>query len=181
MARYPIKMLLDEGRNPFFPLVTIDTVLINGTDKTAADLFAERYTKTEVDNIIASLGTLQRLCGRVATVADLPVDPRPGDTYIVTDRSSEFMFIGDTWEELGPMLDLSGYDTSEQIDVKVNNAKDVAAADATTKANESLAQAKQYTDTSLNAIPANYYNKDEINNLIGAADAALTAIIEGGE
>ena len=34
MAKYPIKMLLDEFKRPFFPLVTVDTIVTNNSDKT---------------------------------------------------------------------------------------------------------------------------------------------------
>ena len=108
MNSYPIKMLLDEDKNPFFPLVTTDTIVENNTDKTAADLFNDRYTKEEVDKLFADLGTLQRLCGRVATYDDLPSNPKNGDTYIVGDGTSndtEYMWLGDKWEQLGPLVD----------------------------------------------------------------------------
>lgn len=150
MAKYPIKMLLDEKKNPFFPVVTIDTVLVNETEQTAADMFADRYTKAEIDKIIADLGTLQRLCGKVNSIEALPNNARPGDTYIVTDASgnnSEYMYIGDKWEELGPMIDLSGYDTSEEVDAKLSSLKDNVNETAETNSAEALKQAQQYADT----------------------------------
>lgn len=120
-TEYPVKMMLDEHRQPFFPFTTIDSVLVNNSDKTAADLFAERYTKEEVDQIISDLGTLQRLCGRVDTVEDLYEieNPQPGDTYLVgtvPENNSEWMYIGDEWEELGPMVDLSVYYLKTEVD-----------------------------------------------------------------
>ena len=150
MTKYPIKMLLDEKKNPFFPVVTTDSVLVNGTEQTAADLFADRYTKAEIDKIIADLGTLQRFCGKVDSIASLPNNAKPGDTYIVTDVSgnnSEYMYIGDKWEELGPMVDLSGYDTSEEINAKLSALKDNVNGTAEANSAEALKQAKQYTDT----------------------------------
>lgn len=120
-VEYPVKLMLDEQKKPFFPFTTINSVLISGTDKTAADLFNERYTKDEVDQIIKDLGTLQRLCGRVNSYADLLKikDPKPGDTYLVgptAENNSEYMYIGDEWEELGPMIDLSVYYLKEEVD-----------------------------------------------------------------
>ena len=100
-------MLLDENRKPFFPLVTTDTIVNNNSDKTLQELFADRYTKEEVDQIIKDLGTLQRICGTLATASELPETANPGDTYIVTEDSSEYMYIGDRWEKLGPLLNLS--------------------------------------------------------------------------
>lgn len=184
MAKYPIKMLLDEGRNPFFPLVTVDTVLVNGSDKTVADLFAERYTKTEVDNIIASLGTLQRLCGKVNSVDELPTDARPGDTYIVIGASgnnAEYMYIGDAWEQLGPMSEMSGFYTSDEVNALLQAQQDAILSSVEAKDTEILKQAKQYTDSNIALIPNSYYNKEEIDVMVGQASIALTAIIEGGE
>ena len=120
MALYPIKVLLDKDRNIFIPFLPADAIPINGSDETVAGALANRYTKAEVDAIIQGLGTLQVLCGRVATRADLDniQNPKAGDTYIVgtdTTNNSEWMWIGDTWEELGPMIDLSAYYTKEEI------------------------------------------------------------------
>ena len=120
MALYPIKVLLDKDRNIFIPFLPADAIPINGSDETVAGALANRYTKAEVDAIIQGLGTLQVLCGRVDTRADLDniQNPQAGDTYIVgtaTTNNSEWMWIGDTWEELGPMIDLSAYYTKEEI------------------------------------------------------------------
>ena len=120
MALYPIKVLLDKDRNVFIPFLPADAIPINGSDETVAGALANRYTKAEVDAIIQGLGTLQVLCGRVDTRADLDniQNPQAGDTYIVgtaTTNNSEWMWIGDTWEELGPMIDLSAYYTKEEI------------------------------------------------------------------
>ena len=120
MALYPIKVLLDKDRNIFIPFLPADAIPINGSDETVAGALANRYTKAEIDAIIQGLGTLQVLRGRVATRADLDniQNPQAGDTYIVgteTTNNSEWMWIGDTWEELGPMIDLSAYYTKEEI------------------------------------------------------------------
>lgn len=120
MALYPIKVLLDKDRNIFIPFLPADAIPINGSDETVAGALANRYTKAEVDAIIQGLGTLQVLRGRVDTRADLDniQNPQAGDTYIVgtaTTNNSEWMWIGDTWEELGPMIDLSAYYTKEEI------------------------------------------------------------------
>lgn len=193
MAKYPIKMLLDEKKNPFFPVVTIDTVLVNETDQTAADMFADRYTKAEIDKIIADLGTLQRLCGKVDSVESLPNNAKPGDTYIVTNASgnnSEYMYIGDKWEELGPMIDLSGYDTSEEVDAKLDSLKDNVNATSESNSAEALRQAQQYADTKAAALAtdaltdAKAYTDEAIAQAgTGASLKAVTAdeYIEGME
>lgn len=202
MTKYPIKMLLDEKKNPFFPVVTIDSVLVNGTEQTAADMFADRYTKAEIDKIIADLGTLQRLCGKVNSIEALPNNARPGDTYIVTNVSgnnSEYMYIGDKWEELGPMVDLSGYDTSEEVDAKLSSLKDSVNETAEANSAEALKQAKQYTDTKAAALATDaltdakaytdeavsqigtvdmskYYTKDQVDSRI---DEKILGALEG--
>lgn len=190
MATYPIKVLLDERRNPFIPLVTPEAIVVNNSDKTVMDLFNERYTKDEVDQIIRDLGTLQRLCGRVPTVADLPANPQPGDTYIVgpvAGNNSEWMYIGDEWEELGPMLDLSDYYTKSEVtallasqaqsitnayqaaDTNIyNSATQYADTKAAAEANAALASARSYTDA-------------QIAIAISGVDAALDEIINGSE
>lgn len=123
---YPIKLLFDEKMKPFIPLVTVDCVLVQGTDKSAQDLFDERYTKEEVDKIITDLGTLQRLCGTLNTYQELQAieNPKPGDTYIIKNTNTsgnyqEYMYIGTKWEELGPFVDLSNYATHSDVDAKI--------------------------------------------------------------
>ena len=126
MALYPIKVLQDKNRQPFIPFITSDAIVVNGSDQTVADMFDDRYTKTEVDAIIQSLGTIQRLCGKVDTRSDLDniQNPQAGDTYIVgtsTTNNSEWMWIGTSWEQLGPMIDLTGYYTKTEINSMLTN------------------------------------------------------------
>lgn len=173
MSTYPIKLLKDENQRPFIPFVLMSAVFIDGTDKTVASLFADIYTKEEIDQIIQNLGTLQRLCGRVPTVEDLPNDPNPGDTYIVgplNQDCDEYMYVGDAWERLGKMTDLSGYYTSSETDAAIeakavaltaaltdsmdnkdlailNTAKAYAEGQATAASASAIASAKTYTDT----------------------------------
>lgn len=152
----PIKVLLDYKKEPFVPYIPVNYILVGDGDRTAQDLFDERYTKEEVDEIIKSLGTLQRLCGRVDTKEQLPEDPKPGDTWIVGttgQNSSEWMYIGDQWEELGPFIDFSPYSTTEEMDAAIAKALDAA---------------KSYTDTRI----TNLDNKFDvrINNLIQDVD-----------
>lgn len=70
---------------------------------------ARKYVNTK----IAGMGTLQKLQGRVDTYNDLLKisNPQPGDTYVVgtpNEENSEYMYIGDEWEKLGPLVDISG-------------------------------------------------------------------------
>lgn len=120
MALYPTKVLLDKNRRPFMPFVTAESILFNNTDKSLAEMLYDRYTKEEVDNIIMSLGTIQVLRGRVDTYEDLLAieNPQAGDVYIVgttNTNNSEYIYVGTTWEELGPMVDLSNLVTIDDL------------------------------------------------------------------
>lgn len=180
MNSYPIKMLLDEDKNPFFPLVTTDTIVENNTDKTAADLFNDRYTKEEVDKLFADLGTLQRLCGRVATYDDLPSNPKNGDTYIVGDGTSndtEYMWLGDKWEQLGPLVDLSMYYTKDQVDGLISALRTQLQENINTGDTNTLNTAKGYTD----ALKATIGNNTNLNTadkstLVAAINEVLTKV-----
>ena len=41
--KYPIKVLLDKDRNPFFPLVTLDAVLENNSERTLMQVLTDDY------------------------------------------------------------------------------------------------------------------------------------------
>lgn len=78
---------------------------------------AKKYTKEE----IAKLGTIQVLKGRVDTYADLLkiANPQPGDVYIVgrpEEENNEYIYVGDEWEELGPILELGHLATKDYVD-----------------------------------------------------------------
>lgn len=180
MNSYPIKMLLDEDKNPFFPLVTTDAIVENNTDKTAADLFNDRYTKEEVDKLFADLGTLQRLCGRVATYDDLPSNPKNGDTYIVGDGTSndtEYMWLGDKWEQLGPLVDLSMYYTKDQVDGLINALRTQLQENINTGDTNTLNTAKGYTDALKTTIGDNTnLNTADKSTLVAAINEVLTKV-----
>ena len=180
MNSYPIKMLLDEDKNPFFPLVTTDAIVENNTDKTAADLFNDRYTKEEVDKLFADLGTLQRLCGRVATYDDLPSNPKNGDTYIVGDGTSndtEYMWLGDKWEQLGPLVDLSMYYTKDQVDGLINALKAQLQENINTGDTNTLNTAKGYTDALKTTVGDNTnLNTADKSTLVAAINEVLTKV-----
>lgn len=79
------------------------------------------------------------------------------------DHYDEYLFINGTFEKIGDSkVDLSGYATTESVTTAVNAAKDAAAADATTKANKALSDAKAYSD----GLAKNY-------DVAGAASTAL--------
>lgn len=59
---------------------------------------------------IDKLSTVFKYKGTVDTVADLPTSsPSDGDVYYVKENNSEYVYLaGSGWEELGPVVDLSG-------------------------------------------------------------------------
>ena len=90
------------------------------------DIVTLALAKKYVNTRIADMGTLQRLQGRVDTYDDLLniSNPQSGDTYVVgtpSEENSEYMFIGDEWEKLGPMLDLSNLYTKPEVDAMFTN------------------------------------------------------------
>lgn len=138
MALYPTKVLLDKNKKPFIPFVTAESIMFNNTDKSLADMLYNRYTKEEVDNIIKNLGTIQVLRGRVNTYEDLLAieNPQAGDVYIVgtseTDNA-EYIYIGTTWEKLGPLVDLSTLVTLDELASRLGVYATIAYVDALIK------------------------------------------------
>lgn len=182
MAKYPIKVLLDELKRPFFPLVTIDTIVTNNSDKTLRELFEERYTKAEVDKLISDLGTLQRLRGTVTTYEELLAieDPMPGDTYILLvegGNNAEYMYIGDKWEALGPTASYTDVYGKEDVDGMLLALKQELNTKTERDDAEVLAQAKLYAEDLFANVPApnldEYYKKSETDAKI---DEKINAI-----
>ena len=148
---YPIKVLLDANKKPFIPFITSTSIVVDGTEYTVQDMFDMRYTKEEVDAIIQSLGTLQRLRGRVDTYEDLLLieGQQAGDTYIVgtsDTENSEYMWIGEKWEKLGPLVDLTDYYNKADIDALLASADANIAGAIAQGDNETLNLAKNYAE-----------------------------------
>jgi microcystin-dependent protein len=182
MAKYPIKMLLDELKRPFFPLVTIDTIVTNNSDKTLRQLFEERYTKAEVDKLISDLGTLQRLRGTINSYEELLAieNPMPGDTYILlveSGNNSEYMYIGDKWELLGPIASYTDVYSKEVIDEMLIALKQELNTKTERDDAEVLSQAKAHAESLFANIPDpnldEYYKKSETDAKI---DEKISAI-----
>ena len=182
MAKYPIKMLLDEFKRPFFPLVTIDTIVTNNSDKTFKELFDDRYTKAEVDKIISDLGTLQRLRGTVNSYEELLAieNPLPGDTYILLVESginAEYMYIGDKWEMLGTTATYTDVYSKEVIDRMLLALKQEINTKSELDDAEVLSQAKIYAEDLFANVPRpnldDYYKKSEADAKI---DEKINAI-----
>lgn len=65
------------------------------------------YTKTEIDQKLSGAMDYK---GTKATVADLPSSGnKNGDVWHVTADGGEYAWNGSAWEELGSVIDLSGY------------------------------------------------------------------------
>lgn len=148
---YPIKVLLDANKKPFIPFITSTSIVVDGTEYTIQDMFDMRYTKEEVDAIIQSLGTLQRLRGRVDTYEDLLLieGQQAGDTYIVgtsDTENAEYMWIGEKWEKLGPLVDLTDYYNKADIDALLASADANIAGAIAQGDNETLNLAKNYAE-----------------------------------
>lgn len=84
------------------------------------------------------------------------------------DHYDEYLFIGGAFEKIGDSkVDLSGYATTESVTAAINVAKEAAAADATSKADKALGDAKAYSD----GLAKNY-------EVAGAANTALESAKE---
>lgn len=96
-------------------------------EKTKLATYPENYS-TVTALIDSKVASVYKYKGTVATEAELPnSDQVVGDVYHVTEKSKEFVWDGTKWEELGGIVDLSGYytktETDGAIDTKVNAAK----------------------------------------------------------
>ena len=95
-------------------------------------------TYPEIDQKVASV---YKYKGTVATEAELPeADQVVGDVWHVTEKSKEFVWDGSKWEELGGIVDLSGYYTKEEVDSAID--ADVEAARAALQTNIDAKAAK---------------------------------------
>lgn len=99
---------------------------------------------------------------KVATVSEATFSVGSA-VALPVDHYDEYLFINGTFEKIGDSkVDLSGYATTDSVTAAVNAAKDAAAADATTKADKALSDAKAYSD----GLAKNY-------EVAGAANTAL--------
>lgn len=166
MALYPIKMLKDNKGQYFFPFITDDAILMNGDDRTMGQRL------DEIEQSIQDLGTVLKFCGIVSTYEDLPVNGKTGDVYFVESNSSEYVYVNSTWEQLGPVINLSDYYTKSQTDELLNQKQN----NLTAGTNVSIENDTINVNLDLN----NYYTKAEIDNMIGTINTELETIINGG-
>ena len=70
--------------------------------------------------------------GTKASVGELPTSGnKTGDLWHVADKSAEYVWNGSTWEEVGSIVDLSGYSTTAQMNTAITNAVAIKADKAT--------------------------------------------------
>lgn len=80
-------------------------------DTSVFALKADTYTKSEID---AKLDGAMTYKGAVETQAQLPQDAQVGDMYDVTETGHNFAWNGESWDDLGGSIDLSGLLTKEE-------------------------------------------------------------------
>lgn len=102
----------------------IEAVKVNGSALTvtekAVNIDLSEYAKT------ADLVSALEWKGTVATVSALPTGASKGDIYHVTANSGEYAWDGTEWQELGSIIDLSDYYTSEETDSAISSAVSTA-------------------------------------------------------
>lgn len=131
----------------------------------AANQTADRkYT----DDQIKALGSVLNFKGTKATVAELPTDGKVGDVWHITEKSAEYVCTaeGNTWEELGSVIDLSAYETIDDAETKIATAK-----------SEAVAAAKTYTDGKNDAMDTRVKALETAVGEGGSVDAQITAAI----
>lgn len=98
--------------------------------------------------------------GTVATTSALPTsDRKVGDMWHVDEKSAEYIWNGTTWEEVGSIVDLTGYYTKTETDGAISSAVSTAKGELTIeidkKANDkdlaTVARTGAYSD--LNGTP----------------------------
>lgn len=139
----------------------------------AANQTADRkYT----DDQIKALGSVLNFKGTKATVAELPTDGKVGDVWHVTAKSAEYVCTaaGNTWEELGSVIDLSAYETITDAETKIATAKSEAIAAAKTYTNEK----DTAMDTRVKALETAVGEGSSVGSQITAAINKLDATVE---
>ena len=137
------------------------------------------YVDAVESNLNAKIAGAFYFKGVVNYVADLAnvENPQSGFVYQVKYRgtegtdplNAEYAYDGTSWVELGSIIDLSAYSTTEQVMEAINAAKTAAAEDATSKANAAQAAA-------IEAAAADATSK--ANAAQAAAEATAAAALE---
>jgi hypothetical protein len=99
MARYPIKQLKDKNRIPFFPFNILESVLVDGTDKTLKDVLDNIYNKDEINTMFST--ELSKFSVYSST-SDLPSTARDGAVAAVNANNTYimYMYYDNAWRAL---------------------------------------------------------------------------------
>lgn len=86
------------------------------TTPTAGDDSTKVATTAFVQSAISALGSVLNYKGTKSTISNLPTTGNiTGDVWIVTADSSEHVWNGSAWEQLGTTVDLSGYALASSV------------------------------------------------------------------
>lgn len=99
MALYPIRLLKDKNRHPFFPFNTLDSVLVDGTNLTLKDVLDNIYTKPEINNMFTT--ELSKF-SVYDSVENLPATARDGSVAAVDNNGTYYMYMyyDESWHQL---------------------------------------------------------------------------------
>lgn len=150
--------------------------------KTVMGIVADNLTeaKSYTDTEIGKLGSVLNFKGTVATVSALPTEGvKVGDVYHVTEKSAEYVYTTEGWEELGSVIDLSAYETIEGAEGKIATAK----SEAITAAEGYADGLDEAMDIRMQAVEAAIGEggsvQDKIDASIALLDATVTNEVEG--
>jgi len=90
MALYPIRLLKDKNRHPFFPFNTLESVLVDGTNLTLADVLDDIYDKEEINTMFAT--ELSKF-SVYSSVQELPATARAGAVAAVNANNTYLMYM----------------------------------------------------------------------------------------
>ena len=150
------------------------------------------YTKTEVDSKIADAASkVYRFKGSVATYQDLPTTGLTvGDVYNVEESGKNYAWtgsggdkVGDGWDDIGGVIDLSGYYTKQEaddlLDDKVDKeaGKGLSTNDYTTAEKEKLANISNGAEVNQNAFSGITVGATTVS----AASKTDTVELKGGD
>lgn len=99
----------------------IETIKVNGAAQAVSDkainIDLSGYAlKTDVSSALDWKGTK-------SSVSELPASGnKTGDMWHVADKSAEYVWNGSAWEEVGSIVDLSGYYTKTETNTAITNA-----------------------------------------------------------